>query len=83
MWDSSKFQNYVRNKTPTFMCPVGLIKCSWVARTSLLKTPTLTIIQNILKNLLFFGDSAGCLLNKDKKNGCFKDEWDLTGYIIL
>lgn len=60
------------------------IKYSWVARTSLLKTPTLTIIQSVSFCLLvgwfffsycFFGDLAGCLLNKDRRLVALKMIW--------
>lgn len=79
---SSKFQNYVRNDTLNFMCPVGLIRCSWPARTLLLKTPNLTKIQSMGVRHGLFRELVGCLLNKDQKWVALKISWILLDTII-
>lgn len=74
MWTGSEFLNYLRNDTSNMTCPVGLIKCSWVAKTSLLKSPNLTMIQSIG----FLGELLGCLL----KLTALKISWILLDTVI-
>lgn len=84
MW-GSKFQNYVRNETPNFLCPVGLIrvKCPWLAKVSLLKPPTLTMIQSIVFLAMFIWRINRLPVEQRQKSGCFESKLGLTGYINL